>query len=62
MTKTEGKKGYHMDIIDRIYKDIPSFTDIFTEDTFYVFCFCFVITTILIAVILSRYIKLKPID
>lgn len=56
------KKGGHMDVIERIYNDIPAFTDIFTEDTFYIFAIGFVLTTILVAFISSRFITIRPMD
>ena len=52
----------NLDVIEKIYNEIPAFTDIFTEETFYVFAFWFVCGTILVAFILSRYITIKPVD
>jgi len=48
--------------IDHIYSQFPAFTDIFDEETFYVFAFCFTCITILAAVIASRFIKIKEMD
>lgn len=56
------KKGGHVDVIERIYNDLPAFTDVFNEETFYVFVACFVLSTILLAFVLSRFITIKPID
>ncbi|XP_055315420.1 uncharacterized protein LOC129575606 [Sitodiplosis mosellana] len=56
------KKGGHMDVIERIYNDLPAFTDIFTEETFYIFAICFALTTILVAFISSKFITIRPID
>lgn len=56
------KKGGHVDVIERIYNDLPAFTDVFTEETFYIFAACFAMTTILVAFILSRFVTIKPID
>jgi len=56
------KKRGNMDVIERIYRDMPSFTDIFDEESFYLFAGCFVAATILCAFILSRFIKLKPVE
>lgn len=52
----------NLDVIETIYREIPAFTDIFTEETFYIFAFWFTIGTILIAFILSRYITIKPVE
>lgn len=56
------KKSGHIDVIERIYNDLPAFTDVFTEETFYIFAACFAMTTILVAIVLSRFITIKPID
>lgn len=48
--------------IEFFYNEIPSFTDIFTEETFYIFVVCFVTATIILAAILSRFIKIRAID
>lgn len=53
---------YHIRLIETLYNKIPSFTDLFDEDTFLLFVGCFVATTIAIAFILSRFIKLRPVD
>lgn len=58
--KTKG--GGHIDFIEKVYNEMPSFTDVFNEETFYIFVTAFVLGTILIAFILSRYIKIKPVD
>lgn len=58
-----GKSGKgHMEVIERIYNDIPSFSDVFSEETFYIFAFCFVVGTCMLAFILSRCITIKPVD
>lgn len=56
------KKGGHMDVIENFYNELPAFSDVFTEDTFYIFVGCFVFSTFLVAFILSRFITLKPIE
>lgn len=56
------KKSSHLDLIERMYHDLPAFTDIFTEETFYIFAVCFVLSTILVAFILSRYVTIKPVE
>lgn len=56
------KKGGHMDVIEHIYNQLPAFTDMLSEETFYIFATCFALTTLLVAFILSRFITIKPID
>ena len=41
---------------------IPRFTDIFDEETFYIFVVLLMIVSILVAVILSRYYQVKDRD
>lgn len=59
---TKYKRNGQLEVIERIYNDIPAFTDVFTEESFYVFAMCFTLTTILVVIILSRFITLKPMD
>lgn len=56
------KKGGHMEVISNLYNEIPTFTDVFTEETFYVFCCFFVLATVLLAFVLSRFITIKPVE
>jgi hypothetical protein len=56
------KSTGHLDFIEHVYRNMPAFTDVFTEETFYIFVGCFVLTTVVTAFILSRYITIKPYD
>lgn len=56
------QNDYQVKLVEHIYNQIPAFTDIFTEETFYMFVFGFVISTIVVVFILSRFITLKPVD
>ena len=56
------KGGGHIDFIEKVYNELPSFSDVFNEETFYVFVVCFVLATFLIAFILSRFVTIKPVD
>lgn len=47
-------------VVDAFYSQVPAFTDVFSEDTFYIFVIFFVFSTVLVAFILSRYITIKP--
>lgn len=60
MVKIKG--GGHIDFIDQIYSTMPSFTDVFSEETFYIFVLFFVLSTILVAFVLSRFITIKPVE
>jgi len=56
----KSKQGYNMKMIDMLYEQVPAFTDIFDEETWYVFVVCFVFTTIVVVFIASRFITLRP--
>ncbi|XP_047985422.1 uncharacterized protein LOC125225653 [Leguminivora glycinivorella] len=55
-------KGGFLQVVEEFYSHIPAFTDVFSEDTFYVFVVIFVMSTILVAFILSRFVTIKPVD
>lgn len=57
-----GEKTGHLKVIENLYNEMPAFTDVFTEETFYVFVVCFVLGTVLLAFILSRFITIKPLE
>lgn len=60
MPKTE--RHYQVKLIDTIYDQIPAFTDLFDEETWYMFVGCFIATTIVVVFILSRFITIKPVE
>lgn len=60
MVVKANSKNYNLKLIDHLYNQLPAFTDVFTEEIFYTTVVIFVISTILIAFILSRFITLKP--
>ncbi|XP_014252999.1 uncharacterized protein LOC106668606 [Cimex lectularius] len=62
MPKNQVKEGYNVKLIDTLYNQIPAFTDVFDEDSFYTFVICFVTGTIVLVFIISRFVTLKPID
>lgn len=55
-------KNYQMKLIEHLYNQIPAFTDVFTEETFYMTVIVFVISTIAVVFVLSRFITIKPVD
>jgi len=59
---TNKRGGGAVEAIDHLYSQFPAFTDIFDEESFYLFAFCFTCVTILVAVIASRYIKIKEME
>jgi len=61
MSKGGGLKGGGaLEAVNQIYDQFPAFTDIFDEETFYIFAFCFTAATIFVAFIASRFITIKP--
>lgn len=55
-------KNYQMKLIEHLYNQIPAFTDVFTEETFYMTVVVFVISTIGVVFILSRFITIRPVE
>lgn len=55
-------KNIHLQLIEHVYNEIPAFTDIFTEETFYLTVVCFVITTIAVVFVVSRFVTIKPVE
>ena len=51
-----------MKMIENIYNQVPSFTDVFDEETFYIFVISFVVSTLLIVFIAAKYVTIKPVD
>ena len=51
-----------VEIFRKFSQSVPHFTDVFDEESFYIFVAVFVISTILIAFLLSRKITIKEHD
>jgi len=45
--------------VHNIYNTFPSFTDIFDEESWYIFAFCLTTAAIIVAFVASRFIVLK---
>ena len=58
---TRASKG-NLNVVEELYNQIPAFTDVFSEDTFYIFVVFFVMSTLLVAFILSKFITIKPVE
>lgn len=56
------KQNYQLKLIDHIYNELPAFTDIFTEESFYMTVFAIIVSTIVAVAILSRFITIKPVE
>lgn len=57
-------RGYQasMQLFSRMYGNVPFFSEIFDEETFYLFAILFVAGSFLLAFVLSRFIRLKEVD
>lgn len=53
------KDSHKVKILEKLSKHLPSFTDIFDEESFYIFVFFFVVATIIGAVYLARRVEIK---
>jgi len=61
-SQLRNSQNYHLRILDHFYNWCPAFTDVFDEESWYIFVVCFVAGTILVAFILSRYITIKAVE
>lgn len=55
-------KDYQLKLIDHVYGQLPAFTDIFTEESFYATVFAIVLSTFVVVIILSRFITIKAVE
>lgn len=51
-----------LELFRKLEDNLPSFSDVFDEETFYLFAFFVVVLTILVVFILSRFITLEECD
>ncbi|XP_046672285.1 uncharacterized protein LOC124362120 [Homalodisca vitripennis] len=58
----KNSKQYNVKLIDELYSHVPAFTDLFDEETWYMFVGCFVATTIVVVFIVSRFVTIKPVE
>lgn len=56
------KADFHSKLIEHVYNNIPAFTDVFTEETFYMTVVVFVLSTFVVVFILSRFVTIKPVE
>lgn len=54
------KEPYNLKVIDHLYSYVPAFTDVFDEETWYIFVACFVASTFIVIFIISRFVTIKP--
>jgi len=61
-TQSQRKYDATMSIVNKVYESVPAFTDVFDEETWYIFAACFTIGTFVVAFMASRLITIKPVD
>lgn len=61
-TQAQRKYEATLSIVNKVYDSVPAFTDVFDEDTWYIFVACFTAATVIVTVIASRFITLKPVE
>lgn len=61
MTVTRGFQA-SLEFFTRAQQNVPYFTDVFDEETFYIFAGCFILGTLFLAFILSRFITIKEVE
>jgi len=61
-TQSQRKYEATMSIVNKVYDSVPSFTDVFDEETWYIFAGCFTIGTLVLTFVASRFITIKPLD
>ncbi|CAB3401491.1 unnamed protein product [Caenorhabditis bovis] len=57
--RKNGKTRWILDMIHSINTSIPTFNELFDEETFYVFVVLFVIATILVVIFLAKCVGIK---
>jgi len=61
-TQSQRKYEATMSIVNKVYDNVPAFTDVFDEETWYIFAACFTIGTLVMTFVASRFITIKPVD
>uniref|UniRef100_A0A8R1DGH4 Uncharacterized protein n=1 Tax=Caenorhabditis japonica TaxID=281687 RepID=A0A8R1DGH4_CAEJA len=59
-----GKKRLMLDIVHQMNHALPTFNELFDEETFYIFAFLVVIVAIIVVIIISKFcgVKIKEYD
>ncbi|PAV76653.1 hypothetical protein WR25_17293 [Diploscapter pachys] len=57
--RPRGRQAWALEILHTLNMNIPTFNEIFDEETFYVFVVCFVIATILVVIFLAKVVGIE---
>ncbi|CAJ0941254.1 unnamed protein product, partial [Mesorhabditis belari] len=55
----KGKKNWALEILHKLKEELPTFEEIFDEETFYVFAICFTIATIVLVIFFAKIVGVK---
>ena len=55
-------KDYNVQLVKKLYSYVPAFTDVFDEESWYIFISGFVGVTVIVFILLAKFVKLKPVD
>lgn len=61
-TTSQRKYEATMSIVNKVYDTVPTFTDVFDEETWYIFAGCVTIGTLVLTFVASRFVTIKPVD
>ena len=53
------KESVHRSIVQKLADYVPAFTDIFDEESFYIFVFLFVVATVAVVIMIARKVEIK---
>ena len=56
------KFQHSVQLFSKMYGNVPSFVDVFDEETFYMTAVVVTILTFIAAMVLARYVKIKEAD
>lgn len=59
---TVNKFQHSAQLFSRLYSNLPGFTDIFDEETFYITAAAVTIVTLIVTMVLARYVKIKEVE
>jgi len=59
VANSQKKYEQTLTMVNKVYGQLPGFTDVFDEETWYIFVVFFVLATVLAAFVISRFVKLR---
>jgi large subunit ribosomal protein L53 len=56
------KFQHSVQLFSKLYGNVPAFVDVFDEESFYIFSAAILVVSIIVAIVLSRYVTIKETD